>query len=117
MQSYLFIFFSDTHTDPSIEAIYKKRAQYIENIYNKNLRPIIQDTAELPLETQQQNQRPESSATIPRPESKAKFTDSRLQIPTSEEENSIINREKTNLSVASTGLFDDLKENTFFNNS
>jgi hypothetical protein len=64
-----------------------------------------------------EQQRPDSSVTIPRPESKARITDSRQQMPTLEEERSVINREKTNLSVASTGLFDDLRENTFFNNS
>ena len=55
--------------------------------------------------------------TLPRPESKARITDSRQHIPTLEEERSVINREKTNMSVASTGLLDDLRENTFFNNS
>ena len=91
---------------------------FIENIYNKNLRPIIADTTESEnQQSKQQNIRQLSAVTnrqpSARPESKARFSEP--QRPTSEQEKSVINREKTNISVASTGIFDDFKDNTFIN--
>lgn len=85
--------------DPSIEAIYSKRAQFIENIYNKNLRPLIETQDTQIIDNPQANNFNLRQASAVRPESII----SKHSIV--QNENSFaLNRERTDMSLASTAL-------------